>query len=135
MLHSQRRVAAAVAAPGAGTGGQNLELALMVADGGPKGRADPAYDAHKLPIGEWAFAVWEGHMAIASMNCTVQFAKKKMRKATNPWKCCYGPADAFVLSCWRLGWKVHDATKLETDERGDGQPGRGSTHCGDEAMR
>ena len=54
-----------------------------MADGGPKDRVDPAYDAHKLPIGEWAFAVWEGHMAIASMNCTVQFAKKKMRKATN----------------------------------------------------
>ena len=60
MLHSQRQVAAAVAAPGVGTGGQNLDMALIMADGGPKGRADPAYDAHKLPIGEWAFAVLGG---------------------------------------------------------------------------
>ena len=48
----QRRAAAAAAAPASGTCGQDLDLALLIADGGPKGRADPAYDAHLLPIGE-----------------------------------------------------------------------------------
>ena len=59
MLRSQRQTVAAVAAPGAGTGGQNLDLALMVADGSAKGRDDPGFDAHIMPIGQWAMALWE----------------------------------------------------------------------------
>ena len=57
LLRGQRQTAAAASAPGAGTGGQNLDMAMVVADGSKKGRADPAYDAHSLPIGEWAMAV------------------------------------------------------------------------------
>jgi len=60
LLRSQRQTVAAITSSGAGAGGQNLDLALMIADGGKTGRADPAYDAHGLPIGEWAMAVWEG---------------------------------------------------------------------------
>ena len=37
MLRSQRQVAVAIAAPGAGTGGQNMDIALMLADGSEKG--------------------------------------------------------------------------------------------------
>ena len=59
LLRAQRQAAAAVAAPGNGTGGQNIDFALMLADEGAKGRADPAYDAHLLPIGEWPQARWE----------------------------------------------------------------------------
>ena len=59
VLHSQRVAAGAMAAPGEGAGGQNLDLALTLADGSATGRADPAYDAHMLPIGEWALAVWK----------------------------------------------------------------------------
>ena len=50
---------AASVSPNNRTGGQQLDIALMVADGGPNGKADPAFDAHTLPIGEWARAVWE----------------------------------------------------------------------------
>ena len=35
MLRDMRRVAAAIAAPASGTGGQNLDAAFTVADGGP----------------------------------------------------------------------------------------------------
>ena len=56
LLRSQRQVAAAIAAPGAGTGGQHLDIALMLADGSESGKADPAFDAHMLPIGERALA-------------------------------------------------------------------------------
>ena len=71
MLRSQMQTAVAVSAPGAGTGGQNLDLALVVADGSTKGRADPAYDAHSLPIGELAMAVWEGCTTIGAMQRVV----------------------------------------------------------------
>ena len=58
MVRGMRRVAAAIASPASGTGGQNLDAALIVADGGSSGCADPAFDLHLVPIGEWAAAVW-----------------------------------------------------------------------------
>ena len=60
MLRDQRRTATAIAAPASGCGGQNLDIALMLADENAKAGADPAFDAHLMPIGDWATAVWEG---------------------------------------------------------------------------
>lgn len=48
MLRDMRRVAAAISSPATRRGGQNLDAALIVADGGPSGCADPALDAHLL---------------------------------------------------------------------------------------
>ena len=56
-LHTQREIAGVIAVPTSGTCGQNLDVALMLADESSTGRADPAYDAHMLPIGEWSLAV------------------------------------------------------------------------------
>ena len=52
VLRDQRSVAAAIASPASATGGQNIDAALILADGGPCGLAAPAFDAHILPIGE-----------------------------------------------------------------------------------
>ena len=57
MLWDMRRVAAAIAAPASGTGGQNLDAALIVADGVPPAERTQRFDARLLPIGEWAAAV------------------------------------------------------------------------------
>ena len=57
MLRDMRRIVAAIAAPASDTGGQNLDVALILADGGPCGMVGLAFDAHLLPIGEWATAV------------------------------------------------------------------------------
>ena len=51
ILVQQRRVVAAAAAPSCGACGQNLDLALVLADGSATGRVDPAYEAH---AGPWA---------------------------------------------------------------------------------
>ena len=59
MLYTQRTTAAKAAAPPSGSCGQDLDLALMMADASANGRADPAFDAHKLPIATWALAIWE----------------------------------------------------------------------------
>ena len=59
LLRDLRRTAAVIAAPESGVGGQNLDLALMLADGNARAGADPAFDAHPMPIGDWATAVWE----------------------------------------------------------------------------
>ena len=67
LLCDQRRAAARAAAPAAGTCGQSLNLALVIADGSDTGRADPAYDAHMLPVGEWSLAVWEKWLPISTL--------------------------------------------------------------------
>ena len=48
-------------------GGQNLDLALTLADENAKAGADPAFDAHLMPIGDWATAVWECWMPERAM--------------------------------------------------------------------
>ena len=58
-LLSQRRAVAAAAAPASGIGGQNHDLALILADGSDDGRLDPAFEAHAGTIGQWALAIWE----------------------------------------------------------------------------
>ena len=88
----------------------------MMFDGGPKGRADPAYDAHMLPIGEWALALWEGWTTEAAMNRLIADAKERLGRARSKWAVVYGPAAAFVQTCSRLQWTVIDAATLVTDD-------------------
>ena len=58
-LLQQRRAVALATAPRAGLGGQNLDLALALADGNQPGRPDPAHGAHAQPIGMWSEAIWQ----------------------------------------------------------------------------
>ena len=80
MLRDMRRVAVAIASPASGAGGQNLDAALIVADGGPSGCADPAFDAHLLPIGEWAAAVWSERLPLESLHRMVTKCKRQIAK-------------------------------------------------------
>ena len=114
-LYTQRKIAAVIAAPVSGTCGQNIDMALMLADESNTGRADPAYDAHMLPIGEWALAVWEGWRKLDSIMGMVKRACSRLTGAKNPCKLAYGPAAAFVLTCWRLGWTVVSGVVVITD--------------------
>ena len=58
-LRGQRRAASAAAAHGGSCCGQQLDAALLMADGSEYGRADPALDAHEQPLKQWAQDVWE----------------------------------------------------------------------------
>ena len=105
----------AAVAPPSGTGGQNLDVALMIADDGPKGFCDPAFNAYVLPIGEWSTAVWEEWLPELSLKRMVTLGKQKVTKATNARAVCCGPGAAFVATCSRLRWSVVDALSLVTD--------------------
>ena len=59
LLHSWRTTVAKAVAPRHGTGREQLDIALMQADSSAKGSADPAFDAHLIPIVDWARAAWE----------------------------------------------------------------------------
>lgn len=115
LLKAQRQTAAAASAPGAGTGGQNLDLAMMAADGSKKGRADLAYDAHAPPVGEWAMALWERWNPFISMQSVINDAVGRIAKARNKWAVCYGPGAALVMTCARIKWTIVSATHLITD--------------------
>ena len=116
LLRDQRRTAAGIAATGAGVGGQNLDLALIIADENARTGADPAFDAHIMPIGDWATAVWERWMPERAMERLTAKAKMRLKKAKNVWAVVKGPAAAMVASCHRLGWTVISSTELRTDQ-------------------
>jgi hypothetical protein len=111
----QRRAVAAAAAPTAGLAGQNLDLALMLADGSDKGMVDPAFEAHLGPIGHWAQAVWNRWLPLKQLFQLAANANVKLAQAIRPWSVTYGPAAAFVGTAARLQWVVHDAVTVLTD--------------------
>ena len=116
LLRDQRRTAAVIAAPESGVGRQNLDLALILADENAKSGADPAFDAHTMPIGDWATAVWESWMPERTMERLAAAAKKKLKQEKNIWARVKGPAAAMVASCRRLGWTVISSTEILTDQ-------------------
>ena len=118
-LEAQRRSVAAAVAPKNGTGGQQLDMALTIADGGPKGKADPAFDAHTLPIGEWARAVWEERLPRPALMALAAQAKLQLARSKRIWATVYGPGAAMVASCARIRWTVLDAFRLVTDTGGE----------------
>ena len=92
-----------------------MDLALVIADGSRSGRADPAYDAHALPIGEWAMAIWEGWYPEKPLQRILDDACQRLDRARNKWAVCYGPGAALVMTCRRIGWTVVTASHLITD--------------------
>ena len=115
LLTAQRRVVAAAAAPASGIGGQNLDLALMLADGSPTGRVDPAFEAHTQPIGHWAQAEWNKWLPATALLKLVASARVKLTNAMYPWQHVHGPGAGFLCTAARLNWIVHDGLNITTD--------------------
>ena len=115
MLLSQRRAATAATAPGSGFGGQDLEIAMMIADGKVKGKADPAFAAHADVVGHWAKAVWNSWLAIDSLQMSLQDAKRRVANAKRPWSIVYGPAAGLVCTLDRVGWTIESASSIVSD--------------------
>ena len=92
-----------------------MEMAMMVMDGSPTGRADPAFDAHSGVIGHWAQAVWYTGLRTDRLQSMIDDAFERTAAAQEPWRVCYGPAAALILTCERIGWQVLSATEIKTD--------------------
>ena len=114
LLH-QRRAVQSAAAPKSGLGGQEMEVALMVADGTKTGRADPAFPAHVDVAQHWAQAIWNKWLPVESLQTSLDYARQRTTESTRPWSVATGPAAALLLSLERVGWTVHDATNITTD--------------------
>ena len=103
-LLAQRRVAATIAAPQTGCNGQDLGMALMMADDSIKGRSDPAFEAHTQPIVSWAKAVWHSWMPHVTLQQTLVAIKTKLSATDRVWQHVRGPTAATIASAWRIGW-------------------------------
>ena len=114
-LLRQRRAAAAAAAPATGPSGQDIDLALMVADEGPNGRADPAFDAHVQPIHMWALAVWQRWLPIRAMDLLITNAAERFSNARSVWQHVRGPGAAVLATARRLNWSFDDAATMVSD--------------------
>ena len=96
-----------------------MDVALLLADGGAKGRADPAFPAHSMPIGAWAAAVWERMLPMDALERMIESAKGRVLSTVRPWSVCYGPAAAFVATCGRPKRRAINTSKVVTDLRKD----------------
>jgi hypothetical protein len=115
MLLNQRRVVAAAVAPSSGGGGQDLDMSLVIADGGVKGMADPAYPAHTAPMGHWAMVIWYGWLPLSWLQKSLASGRLRLAVASVPWSVVKGPAAAFVASAARLKWTVVDVVNVIID--------------------
>ena len=114
-LHAQR---SSVAAAGVPSGAGDLDFTLIMMDGSPNGKADPAFAGHCDPIVSWAEAVWSSWLPLYVLTSIASSALNVLRVCMNPWNCVRGPGAAFVASAQRLGWKVNSATSA-IDDRGN----------------
>lgn len=115
-LLAPRRAVAAAVAPASGSGGQNTDLALIMADGSGRGSAGLAFGAHAQPICFWAMAIWNKWMPLDELQSMVWEAKTKLTLAAFPWRHVHGPATATVAACARIEWELKDASAIVTDE-------------------
>ena len=84
MLLHQRRAVTAAAAPKSGLGGQQMEVALMIADGSKKGRADPAFHAHIDVVQHWAQAIWNGWLPERALTTSLNYARGRVTGSDRP---------------------------------------------------
>ena len=115
-LMRQRRAASSAVATGEGTGGQELEMTMIVADASLKGRADPAFPAHTEVVQHWAQAVWNGWVPRFLLQKSLEHARHRIVESKNKWSVVYGPAAALICTLERVGWQVLITTELVSHE-------------------
>ena len=111
-LMLQRREVGVVTGPPGGTAGQNIDLALIVAEGSERSKIDPAFAAHEFPLVHWAKAIWNYWLPEGLLTTLVEQALEDLAGAPRPWSIVYGPGAAMVATAQRLEWTVEDAFVL-----------------------
>ena len=76
-------------------------MAMIAADGGPKGLADLAFPAHLATMGHWSMAIWEKWLPLRHLGKAVVAAKVALIKAVVSCQVLYGPAAAFLATARR----------------------------------
>jgi len=74
----------AAAAPKNGLGGQQMEVALMIADGSKTGKADPVFPAHVDVVQHWAQAIWNRWLPEEALMTSLAHARGRIAKSARP---------------------------------------------------
>ena len=83
------------------------------------GTADPAFDAHALPIKAWTLAYWQYWQPWIVLDNAFDHAAASLQSVVRtPWDKVTGPVSALLASVWRLGWTVL-GPRLFRDDLGD----------------
>jgi len=116
VLRAARSSIAGALAPEAG--GKNPDVVLYMNDVAGA-TADPAYDAHVLPLKHWALACSQGWQPRKTLEGSLYAAVARLRGATRSvWDVAAGPAAGVAATVWRLGWAIRDAFTY-VDDLGD----------------
>ena len=102
--------------PAYGLGGQELGIALMLADGSKKGKTDPAFAAHTDVVSHGAQAIWNKWLPIHDIQSSQTNARPRAAEAAQPWRIVYDAAAALVCTLQRLIWTINSATELVADK-------------------
>ena len=113
MLRTMRTTAARGMAPP--TRGKNYELVLYAGDSAG-GRADPAFEAHALPIKFWALAWWQSWRTHDELeDAHAKATHKLLHTRGSVWQAVTGSATAVIASAWRIGWRFTGARQVVTE--------------------
>jgi hypothetical protein len=112
LLESRRAAVAALAPPNAG---KNPDLALYALDA-VGSHIDPAFDAHILPLKQWATAWWESWIDHAILFQAWEAAERRLHeRSSSVWRKVTGPVAATIATAQRLGWKLIDGRVFVDD--------------------
>ena len=114
VLLAQRRLAAAASSPGAGACGQDLDVALLLADG-PNGRCDPVVAAHEGPIASWGMAMWGSWHPASALVSLAPYAKEQLTGADRVWAKAAGRANGVLATATPFKWVILDASRVVAD--------------------
>ena len=95
--------------------GKNPDLALYALDA-VGSHIDPAFDAHILPLKQWATAWWESWIDHAVLFQAWEAAERRLHeRSSSVWRKVTGPVAATIATAQRLGWKLIDGRVFVDD--------------------
>ena len=77
---------------------------------------DPSRVLSVDPVFEWARSVWQRFPPIENLQGAIEKQTARLQFKTRPWGSVTGPAGAFIMTAFRLGWTILFALEVVTEK-------------------
>ena len=94
------------------TARRSLTLSFLLENG----RQDPAHMLIRLPLLEWAKAVWTKRVPLRILDGALARAQAVQQQRSHPWASVVGPGGAVVATLRRIGWQATSAAMWTTHD-------------------